>query len=68
MDPLAYTWAAQQLTEYLTVLGAYEDVDAALAAAVERAAEALEAEAGVVVRNGEVVASIGFRAAEPPDA
>ncbi len=68
MDPLAYTWAAQQLTEYLTALGAYEDVDAALTAGVERAAEAFEAEAGVVVRDGEVVASIGFRAGEPPDA
>jgi len=68
MDPLAYTWAAQQLSEYLTALGAYEDVEKALTAGVERAAEAFEAEAGVVVRNGQVVASIGFRAGEPPDA
>jgi diguanylate cyclase (GGDEF)-like protein len=68
MDPLAYTWAAQQLTEYVTLLGAYEDVDAALTAGVERAAEAFEAEAGVVVRDGEVVACIGFRAGDLPDA
>jgi diguanylate cyclase (GGDEF)-like protein len=68
MDPLAYTWAAQQLTEYVTALGAYEDVDTAMSAGVERAAEAFEAEAGVVVRDGQVVASIGFRAGEPHDA
>ena len=68
MDPLAYTWAAQQLSEYLTALGAYEDVEKALTAGVERAAEAFEAEAGVIVRDGQVVASIGFRAGEPPDA
>ena len=68
MDPLAYTWAAQQLSEYLTALGAYEDVEKALTAGVERAAEAFEAEAGVIVRDGRVVASIGFRAGEPPDA
>ena len=66
MNPLADSWAAQQLTEYLTLLGAAEDVATALRSGVERAAEAFEAEAGAVVRDAAVVAAVGFPAGSPP--
>jgi hypothetical protein len=61
-----YGWAAQQLTEYLVQLAACEEVPAAMRTGLDRAAEAFEAEAGVVVREGEVVASLGFPASESP--
>jgi diguanylate cyclase len=67
MNRLADSWAAQQLTEYLTRLGTCEDVGAALRIGLERAAEAFEAEAGVVVRDGDVVAATGFGAGRLPD-
>src|SRR6266550_4254621 len=66
MNRLADSWAAQQLTEYLTRLGACEDVCTALRTGLERAAEAFEAEAGAIVRGGSVVAAIGFTGGEPP--
>jgi len=66
VNAFAHSWVAQQLTEYLTQLGACDDVAAALRTGVERAAEAFEAEAGVVVCGGQVVASIGFPAHELP--
>jgi diguanylate cyclase (GGDEF)-like protein len=59
-------WAAQQLTEYLSQLGACDDVATAVRIGVERAAEAFEAEAGAVIRRGAAIAHIGFPAAEPP--
>ena len=68
MNPLADSWAAQQLTEYLTALGAPEEVGAALRTGVERAAEAFEAEAGAVIRDGAVAATIGFPAGRLPAA
>ena len=40
MSSLEFSWAAQQLTEYLTLMGACQDVRSALRAGVERAAEA----------------------------
>jgi diguanylate cyclase (GGDEF)-like protein len=68
VNPVADSWAAQQLTEYLTQLGASEEVCSALKTGVERAAEAFEAEAGAVVRDGAVVATIGFPQHESPPA
>jgi diguanylate cyclase (GGDEF)-like protein len=68
MARLADSWAAQQLTEYLTRLGTCEDVGAARRTGLERAAEAFEAEAGTLVHDGAVVASIGFSARELPAA
>ncbi len=65
MTSLAYSWAAQQLTEYLTLLGGCESVECALKQGVERAAEAFEAEAGAVVRDGVVAATIGLRDPAP---
>ena len=68
MAQLADSWAAQQLTEYLTRVGAAGDVCAALRTGIERAAEVFEAEAGAVVRNGAIVATIGFPPNESPSA
>jgi diguanylate cyclase (GGDEF)-like protein len=59
-------WHAQQLAEFLAVVSAYEDEASALDGAVERAAEALEAEVAAVVRHGDVAASVGFRAGRTP--
>jgi diguanylate cyclase (GGDEF)-like protein len=59
-------WHAQQIAEFLVAVSAYEDEPAALEGAVERAAEALEAEVAAVVRDGEVLASVGFRAGHVP--
>src|SRR6478672_10244046 len=67
MNRLADSWAAQQLTEYLTRVGTCEDVGTALRIGLERAAEAFEAEAGAVVRDGAVVAGTGFGAGRRPD-
>ena len=59
-------WHAQQIAEFLAAVSAYEDEPAALDGAVERAAEAMEAEVAAVVRNGDVLASVGFRAGHVP--
>jgi diguanylate cyclase (GGDEF)-like protein len=59
-------WAAQQLTELLAQLGTCEDVPSAVRTGLDRASEAFEAEAGVVVRDGEVLAAVGFGGSEPP--
>ncbi|MDA0185750.1 EAL domain-containing protein [Solirubrobacter phytolaccae] len=68
MSSVPFNWAAHQLTEYLTLLGTCETVDAALDAGVERAADAFDAEHGVVVRDGVVLTSIGFGAGSAPSA
>ena len=59
-------WHAQQIAEFLAAVSSYGDEAAALDGAVERAAEALEAEAAAVVVDGDVVASVGFRAGHVP--
>jgi diguanylate cyclase (GGDEF)-like protein len=59
-------WHAQQLAEFLAAVSAYEDEPAALDGAAERAAEAMEAEIAVVLRDGSVLASVGFRAGQVP--
>jgi GAF domain len=54
--------ATQQLTGFLAVVSAAEDGRAAMRAAVERAAVALEAEVAALVWGGDVAASVGFPA------
>src|SRR5829696_8167225 len=55
------SWAAQQLTEFLAAVSDAGDELAAIQGAVERATEAFEAEAGVVVDDrGEIVVASGF--------
>jgi diguanylate cyclase (GGDEF)-like protein len=62
------SWAAQQLAELLATVSSYEDEESAERGAVERAAEALEAEAGALVEDGVVVHSVGFPSGAVPDA
>jgi diguanylate cyclase (GGDEF)-like protein len=64
MIALDDSWATQQLVEFLALVSSFADERSAVRGAVERAAEALEAEVGAVVRDGGVVASVGFPAAE----
>jgi EAL domain-containing protein (putative c-di-GMP-specific phosphodiesterase class I)/GAF domain-containing protein len=54
------SWSTQQLTEFLAAVSSCPDEAAAVRAAVERAAEALESEVGAVVRAGGLVTAIGF--------
>src|SRR5689334_1919189 len=54
------SWSAHQLTEYFTMVNAAEDEQSAIAGAVERATEMVEAEVGAVVREGRVSGAYGF--------
>ncbi len=60
-------WTTQQLAEFVGALTGIEDGEAAIQAAVERAAETTESEAGAIVAGGRVVASIGFGAGPVPE-
>ena len=60
MSEIAESWSTQQLTEFVAMAGEFDDEAAAIRGAVERAAEALEAEVAAVVQEGELQASIGF--------
>jgi diguanylate cyclase (GGDEF)-like protein len=68
MTTSAGSWSTQQLTEFLAVVSSCPDERAAIRAAVERAAEAFESEAGAVVRGGRVVAAVGFPEGQAPEA
>ena len=61
------SWTTQQLAEFVGALAGFDDSDATIRAAVERAAESTEAEAGAILAGDEVVASIGFGAEGAPD-
>jgi diguanylate cyclase (GGDEF)-like protein len=58
--PARRNWSAHQLAEFLAVVSSYPDEHSAVVGAVERAAEAVEAEVGALVRDGEVVGAVGF--------
>src|SRR5947209_3951105 len=64
MAEVGGSWTTQQLVEFLTVVSTVPDEQSAIRRAVERAAEALEAEVGAVVSEGQIVASTGFPADE----
>jgi hypothetical protein len=51
---VAYHWSIHQLTEYFDAVTSTEDEYVAVRVAVERTVEALGAEVGAVVGNGEV--------------
>ena len=53
-------WSTQQLAEFLTAVSSSETEASAALAAVERAAEALEAEVAAIVCGGEIVAAVGY--------
>lgn len=59
-------WSTHQLAEFLAAVTSYRDEPSAVRGAVERAAEAFEAEVGAVVCQGYVEASVGFGVQEIP--
>jgi signal transduction histidine kinase len=65
MDTAA-AWSTQQLTEFLSVVSAFNTEEAAALGAVERAAEALDAEVAAIVTDGEVMASVGYQEGTAP--
>ena len=60
MSAAAGNWSTQQLAEFLSGITSCETETAATQHAVERAAEALEAEVCIYIRDGEVIDSVGF--------
>src|SRR5438270_9016052 len=66
MPEVRDSWSTQQLAEFLAVVSSFADEDAARRGAVERAAEALEAEVAAVVQIGAPVISVGFARGEAP--
>jgi GGDEF domain-containing protein len=68
MTASAGSWSTQQLIEFLAVVSSCSDEQAAVRAAVERAAEAFESEVGAVVRGGRVVSAVGFPDGQAPQA
>jgi diguanylate cyclase (GGDEF)-like protein len=64
--PNSLAWSTQQLAEFLAAVSAVDEQAGAGRVAVERAAEALEAEVAAIVRDGVVEASVGYPAAAIP--
>jgi diguanylate cyclase (GGDEF)-like protein len=62
----AESWSTQQLAEFLAVVSSFTNERSAIRGAVERAAEALEAEVAALIRGSVVEAAIGFPASEVP--
>ncbi len=60
-------WSTQQLAEFLAVLSAFPDEGSAALGAVERATEALDAEAGALIRGETIIAASGFAAGATPE-
>jgi diguanylate cyclase (GGDEF)-like protein len=58
------SWSTQQLTEFLAAIGTASSRAGAVRLAVERVAEAVEAEVAAIVIGGRLVAQVGF----PPGA
>jgi diguanylate cyclase (GGDEF)-like protein len=65
-DSMGGSWASQQLAEFAAAVAEFTTRVEARQGAVERAAEALDAEVGAIVRDGVVVGSIGFPAGVQP--
>ncbi len=61
-------WSTLQLAEFLAVLSACETEASAALAAVERAAEALEADVAAIVCGSKVVAAVGYPEGAAPAA
>jgi signal transduction histidine kinase len=61
-------WSTQQLAEFLTAVSSSETEASAALAAVERAAEALDAEVAAILCGGEVVAAVGYPEGAAPAA
>jgi diguanylate cyclase (GGDEF)-like protein len=63
----AASWSTQQLAEFLVAVSSFPDEETATRGAIERAAEAFEAEVGALVRE-RVVTSIGYPLGSVPEA
>ena len=59
-------WSGQQLAEFLAAVSSFRHEAAATAGAVERAAEAVDAEVGAFVRADRVISSVGFPKGRTP--
>ncbi len=57
---MSYHWSIHQLTEYLLSVSQPQNAAAAVTTALERAIEALDAELGAVMIDGEVRGTVGF--------
>jgi diguanylate cyclase (GGDEF)-like protein len=68
MDDLRQSWSTQQLVDFLAVVSAEAERIPVLQTAIERAAEALEADVGAIVERGVTVAATGFGPGELPAA
>ena len=64
----AESWSTQQLAEFVAFVSGSNDEAEACQRAVERAAEALEAEVCALVRGDQLLAGIGFPDGSPPTA
>jgi diguanylate cyclase (GGDEF)-like protein len=63
---VAYHWSIHQLTEYFDAVTSKEDEYVAVRVGVERAVEALGAELGALLRDGEVLSCVGVGREAPP--
>jgi diguanylate cyclase (GGDEF)-like protein len=61
-------WATSQLAEFLAAVSASSGRPAAVAVAIQRAAEAIDAEVAAVITNGSVEAVVGFGGSSVPEA
>jgi diguanylate cyclase (GGDEF)-like protein len=62
----AESWTTRQLAEFLSVVSSFTDERDALQGCVERAAAAIGTEVAALVRDGKVVAAIGFKPGSEP--
>jgi diguanylate cyclase (GGDEF)-like protein len=60
------SWSTDRLTEFLARLSTYDDLADAARFGVQQAVEAVEAEAGALVRDGTVVAAVGLEQMQIP--
>ena len=60
-------WSTQQLAEFVAVVSAAPDEATALRMGVERAAEALDADVAAALRDGAVVAALGWPVGAVPE-
>jgi diguanylate cyclase (GGDEF)-like protein len=67
MSDAAASWAPQQLSEFLGAVSRCQDEAEAAREGVERAAESVEAECAALVRDGSVVASVGWPRFDVPE-
>jgi signal transduction histidine kinase len=63
---LPSAWSTQQLAEFVAVVSLFDTESSAGLGAVERIAEALDAEVAAIVSTGQIVASVGYQEGSAP--